>query len=61
VELQRAYEGFDDHEVAAHIVEVLVALDRREDAMELLSAAQEKRPDSKLLEDVRTRLFPDTP
>ncbi|MCP4300678.1 MAG: tetratricopeptide repeat protein, partial [Gammaproteobacteria bacterium] len=61
VELKRAYDGFDDHEVAAHIVEVLVALDRREDAMELLSSAQEKSPDSKLLEDVRTRFFPDTP
>jgi tetratricopeptide (TPR) repeat protein len=61
VELQRAYDGFDDHEVAAHIVEVLVALDRREEAMELLSAAEGKTPDSKLLEDVRARLFPDTP
>lgn len=59
VELQRAYDGFDDHEVAAHLVEVLAALDRRDDALELLDAAHEKRPESKLLEDVRTRLFPD--
>jgi len=61
VELQRAYDGFDDHEVAAHLVEVLVALDRSTEALELLVAAEEKKPDSDLLEDVRTRLFPDTP
>jgi tetratricopeptide (TPR) repeat protein len=61
VELQRAYAGFDDPEVAAHLVEVLVALDREEQALELLEAAAEKRPDSPLLDDVRTRLFPDTP
>jgi tetratricopeptide (TPR) repeat protein len=61
VELQRAYDSFDDHEVAAHLVEVLVALDRSEEALELLVAAEEKDPDSQLLEDVRTRLFPDTP
>jgi tetratricopeptide (TPR) repeat protein len=60
-ELQRAYDSFDDHEVAAHLVEVLVALDRGEQALELLVAAEEKDPDSQLLEDVRTRLFPDTP
>lgn len=61
LELQRAYDKFDDHEVAAHLVEVLVALNRGEDALSLLDAATEKTPDSKLLEDVRTRLFPDTP
>jgi len=61
VELRRAYAGFDDPEVAAHLVEVLVALDRGEEALELLEAATEKRPESPLLDDVRTRLFPDTP
>lgn len=61
VELQRAYDAFDDHEVAAHLVEVLVALDRRTDALELLDASQLENPDSALLEDVRTRFFPDTP
>ena len=59
--LQIAYEAFDDHEVAAHLVEVLVALERREEALELLAAATEKRPDSPLLDDVRKRLFPETP
>ncbi|MBT8088662.1 MAG: tetratricopeptide repeat protein [Gammaproteobacteria bacterium] len=60
-ELQRAYDGFDDHEVAAHLVEVLVAMDRRAEARELLDAALEKRPDSSLLDDARSRFFPDSP
>jgi len=61
VELRRAYEAFDDHEVAAHLVEVLVALQRPDDALVVLAEAEEKRPDSKLLADVRARLFPATP
>ncbi len=56
-ELQRAYEKLDDHEVAAHIVETLVALDRRE---EVLVDAESRHADSDLLQDVRERLFPDT-
>lgn len=58
-ELERAYEGMQDHEVAAHIVETLVALDRREDALERLTAAEELTPESELLRDVRERLFDD--
>jgi len=57
--LQRAYELFDDPEVAAHIVEVLVAMDREQEAMEVLVAAESKRPESELLRDVRERLFAD--
>ena len=57
VELQRAYDKYDDHEVAAHIVEVLDALDRRDEALAFLEQAEEKTPDSTLLNDVRTRLF----
>jgi tetratricopeptide (TPR) repeat protein len=34
VELERAYDGMQDPEVAAHIVETLVALDRRDEALE---------------------------
>jgi tetratricopeptide (TPR) repeat protein len=60
-QLQRAYAAFDDHEVAAHLIEVLIALDRRDEAAEVLAGAIEKRPDSPLLDDVRTRLFPDAP
>ena len=57
VELQRAYDRFDDPEVAAHIVEVLVAMQRRDEAMSFLEAAEAKRPDSGFLNDVRARLF----
>ena len=59
VELQRAYEKLDDHEVAAHIVEVLDALGRRDEALEVLEDAESRHTDSKLLDDVRNRLFPD--
>jgi tetratricopeptide (TPR) repeat protein len=59
VELERAYDGMQDPEVAAHIVETLVALDRRDEALERLAAAEEKTPDSPLLKDVRDRHFSD--
>jgi len=59
VQLERAYEGMQDHEVAAHIVETLDALGRRDEALEFLEAAETLTPDSHLLEDVRKRLFPD--
>jgi tetratricopeptide (TPR) repeat protein len=59
--LEKAYAGFPDPEVAAHIVEVLVALDRREEALERLVAAEERDPESDLLQDVRERLFPAAP
>jgi len=58
-ELQRAYERLDDHEVAAHIVETLVALDRRDEALEVLVDAESRHADSDLLQDVRDRFFPD--
>ncbi|MDJ0708936.1 MAG: tetratricopeptide repeat protein [Woeseiaceae bacterium] len=61
VELERAYKGMQDHEVAAHIVETLDALGRRDEALEFLREAELKTPDSHLLEDVRQRLFPDEP
>ena len=64
LELERAYEmmasedGAD--EVAAHIVETLVALERRDAALETLVAAEEQWPESEFLEDVRARLFSDS-
>jgi len=61
VELQRAYEGMLDHEVAAHIVETLVAMERSDEALEFLVEAEEKNPDSELLDEVRNRLFPEEP
>ncbi|NCF25415.1 MAG: tetratricopeptide repeat protein [Gammaproteobacteria bacterium] len=59
LELERAYEKLDDHEVAAHIVEVLVALERPDEALEVLEDAETRHTDSELLQDVRNRLFPD--
>lgn len=61
VHLEQAYAGFPDPEVAAHIVEVLAALDRREEALERLVEAEERNPESELLKDVRDRIFPETP
>ncbi|HEX5787028.1 MAG TPA: tetratricopeptide repeat protein, partial [Woeseiaceae bacterium] len=58
-ELERAYALFDDPEVAAHIVEVLVALDREDEALAFLEKAEAKTPESKLLSDVRARVFPE--
>ena len=60
-ELERAYESMPDHEVAAHIVETLVALDRSDDALQRLIEAEEKTPDSPLLKEIRDRLFADVP
>ena len=64
-ELERAYEKMSGQEgadeVAAHIVETLVALERRDTAMERLVAAEEQWPESEFLADVRERLFSETP
>ncbi len=59
VELERAYVLMQDAEVAAHIVEVLAVLDRRDEALEVLEEAEERQPDSQFLKDVRERFFPD--
>ncbi|MCH7821528.1 MAG: tetratricopeptide repeat protein [Proteobacteria bacterium] len=58
-QLQVAYESFADHEVAAHLVDVLVTLRRNSEALKLLVAAEQQDPDSELLRDVRERRFPD--
>jgi len=59
-ELQRAYEAFDDAEVAAHIVDVLHVLGRSDEALDFLVAAEAKETkESPLLQDVRERLFPE--
>ena len=60
-ELERAWAGMPDPEVAAHIVETLVALGRRDEALERLAAAEEQAPDSEPLKNVRERLFGDAP
>ncbi len=58
-QLERAYSQFPDPEVAAHVVDVLVAMQRSEDALELLAEAEVRNPDSELLRDVRERQFPE--
>jgi tetratricopeptide (TPR) repeat protein len=60
-QLEIAYEKFPDHEVAGHIVEVLAVLERQDEALELLLAAEQKSPDSEILRDVRERFFPEAP
>ncbi|HNP63959.1 MAG TPA: tetratricopeptide repeat protein [Woeseiaceae bacterium] len=60
-QLNIAYERFSDHEVAAHIVEVLAELGRKDEAFAMLESAEAKTPDSKLLQDVRARYFDDKP
>ena len=61
VQLQRAYKSLNDQEVAAHVVEVMAVLDRRDEALELLLVAEQKDPDSELLKDVRERYFSGAP
>jgi len=58
--LERAYERFRDPEVASHIIEVLLALDRQDDAVTTLDNAELLFPDSELLKSVRERLLPET-
>jgi tetratricopeptide (TPR) repeat protein len=59
VELRRAYESLEDPEVAAHIVEVLWKMDRADESMEQLVEAEERWPESPLLENVRTLVAPE--
>lgn len=61
VHLERAYEMFRDPEVAAHIVEVLWALDRQKDAESVLEEAESEFLDSEFLKDVRERLLDGSP
>ena len=61
VHLELAYRRLNDQEVAAHVVEVMAVLERREEALELLLVAENKDPDSELLKDVRERYFSEAP
>jgi tetratricopeptide (TPR) repeat protein len=60
-ELQRAFEGMNDPEIAAHLVEVLAELERRDEALKLLESAEKLDPDNELLIDVRSRYFTEAP
>ncbi|MEX2125612.1 MAG: tetratricopeptide repeat protein [Woeseia sp.] len=61
VELQRAYDTLKDPEVAAHIVEVLWKLERLDEAKKVLDDAEVLFPENELLENIRERVFPETP
>jgi len=56
-QLENAYELFPDPEVAAHLVEVLVALSRESEALQVLAAAEARDPGHELLQQVRQRFF----
>jgi tetratricopeptide (TPR) repeat protein len=60
-ELERAYRALKDPEVAAHIVEVLWKLERLDEAKKVLEDAEVLFPESELLENVRERVFPESP
>lgn len=54
--LERAYTIRQDAEIAAHLGEVLWALDRREDANRIFDEARRAHPDNSLLADTVRRL-----
>jgi len=61
VYLQQAYERLRDPEVAGHIVEVLIALDREDEAMVALAEAELLFPENDVLKGVRERFVSETP
>lgn len=54
--LERALEGDDNPEIAAHLIEVLWALERRDEAREIVDHAMEKYPDDPYLTRTLERL-----
>jgi tetratricopeptide (TPR) repeat protein len=56
-QLETAYEGFPDPEVAAHLVEVLAVMGRDEEALAILTEAEAFDADHELLQQVRERFF----
>jgi tetratricopeptide (TPR) repeat protein len=53
--LRRAFSNFPDHEVAAHLGEVLWMMDRRDEARKVWQNALEDRPDSELIRAVKEK------
>ncbi len=53
--LKRAYDQRSDPEIAAHVGEVLWAMDRRDEARQVWHEASERHPDSKELQEVIDR------
>lgn len=54
--LARAYEAFFDEEVISHLVQVLLALDRTEEAKTILDDGVTRLPRSEMLRELRSRL-----
>lgn len=54
--LQKAYEKFPDHEVAAHLGEVLWQLERNDEAQKIWQQGLENNPESSLIKDTQQRL-----
>ena len=61
LQLESAYEGFPDPEVAAHIIEVLWQLERHDEAQALLQEVEGESPDHPLIKSIRERAYPDAP
>ena len=57
--LEKAYEGFPDPEVAAHIIEVLWKLERHDEALALLGKMEAESPDHPLIKNIRERAYPE--
>lgn len=57
--LRKAYQRFDDHEIAAHYGEVLWVTGNKEKALEVWRKALEQEPDSEYLKDIKERLQPE--
>jgi predicted negative regulator of RcsB-dependent stress response len=53
--LRRAFANFPDHEVAAHLGEVLWVMERRDEALKVWQNALEERPDSELIRAVKEK------
>jgi len=58
VNLARAYEAFPDHEVAAHLGEVLWVMGEEDAALEVWRQALQQRPDSEHVLETMERLVP---
>jgi predicted negative regulator of RcsB-dependent stress response len=57
--LNRAYDGYPDAEVAAHLGEVLWVLERKDEAIKVWQQALQKQPDDITLNETLQRLSPE--
>jgi tetratricopeptide (TPR) repeat protein len=59
--LQSAYSDFPDHEVAAHLGEVLWQLDRNDEANDIWQQGLKANPESSVIKETQQRLNTDAP